>query len=180
MLSVFVLSWFCPLSRFCPELSKKRCPLSVCPVEKGRNRAVRTFTVLVRRRLPWWLKIFHLWMRLYAVIFRFWKFNFSKCLRSSNGMAATRFLSFAHFYASIPSRARRRQINWDSGLLPSDLNIQSMNSISIRIMKWLINHCSRTFMNIHELFQVISIKNDILTKVQNFELQMDQKWAYFE
>lgn len=40
-----------------------------------------------------------------------------------------------------------------------------MNSISIRIMKWLINHCSRTFMSIHELFQVISIKNDIFTNV---------------
>ena len=52
-----------------------------------------------------------------------------------------------------------------SGLLPSNLNIQSMNSISIRIMKWLINHCSRTFMSIHELFQVISIKNDIFTNV---------------
>ena len=59
--------------------------------------------------------------------------------------------------------ATRRLIEFS--LLPSDLNIQSMNSISIRIMKWLINHCSRTFMSIHELFQVISIKNDIFTKV---------------
>ena len=51
-LSGFCLSRFCPLSGFCPEFSKRRCPLSVCPAGQGRDRAVQTFTVLVRRRLP--------------------------------------------------------------------------------------------------------------------------------
>ena len=50
-LSGFCLSRFCPLSVFCPEFSKKRCPLSVCPAGQGQDRAVRTFGVLVHRRL---------------------------------------------------------------------------------------------------------------------------------
>ena len=44
------LSRFCQLSAFCPDY-KKSCPLSVRPAGQGRDRAVRTFTVLVRRRL---------------------------------------------------------------------------------------------------------------------------------
>ena len=44
------LSAFC-LSGFCSEFSKKRCPLSVCPAGQGQDRPVRTFGVLVRRRL---------------------------------------------------------------------------------------------------------------------------------
>ena len=32
---------------------KKRCPLSVCAAGQGRDIAVWTFGVLVRRRLPW-------------------------------------------------------------------------------------------------------------------------------
>ena len=46
LLDVF-LSAFC-LSGFCPEFSKKRYPLSVW---QGQDRPVRTFGVLVRRRL---------------------------------------------------------------------------------------------------------------------------------
>ena len=54
-LSGVCLSGFC-LSRFCncPDsvrIIEKSCPFSVCPVEQGRDRAARTFTVLVRRRL---------------------------------------------------------------------------------------------------------------------------------
>ena len=40
---LFVSVWIFFLSRF--------CPWSVCPTEQGRDRAVRTFGVLVRRRL---------------------------------------------------------------------------------------------------------------------------------
>ena len=46
ILSGSFLSRFSPLSGF----SKRSCPLSVCPGVKGRDKAVRTFTVLVRRR----------------------------------------------------------------------------------------------------------------------------------
>lgn len=41
------LSRFFQLSGFCPD---KRCSLSICPARKGRDRAVRTFGVLVRLR----------------------------------------------------------------------------------------------------------------------------------
>jgi len=37
--------------RMVPLRVKKLCPLSVCPAGQGRDRAVRTFAVLVRRRL---------------------------------------------------------------------------------------------------------------------------------
>ena len=47
ILSVSILSGVRILSGF----SKKLCPLSVCPAGQGRDRAVRTFAVLVRRRL---------------------------------------------------------------------------------------------------------------------------------
>ena len=45
--------------RILSGFEKKRLPLSVCPVGQGRNRVVRTFTVLVRRCLiiiqyQWW------------------------------------------------------------------------------------------------------------------------------
>ena len=50
-LSGICLSRFCPLSGFCPDFSKKLCPLSVCPSGQGQDRTVRTFAVLVRRRL---------------------------------------------------------------------------------------------------------------------------------
>ena len=49
-LSGFFLSRFCPLTGFCPNI-RKSSPLSVCPIGKGRDGAVRTFTDLVRRRL---------------------------------------------------------------------------------------------------------------------------------
>ena len=48
-LSGLCLSQFSPLSGFCPDYRKK-LPV-VCPAGQGRDRAVRTFTVLVRRRL---------------------------------------------------------------------------------------------------------------------------------
>ena len=49
------LSRFCPefrkiVSGFCPDYRKK-LPV-VCPAGQGRDRAVGTLTVLVRRRLP--------------------------------------------------------------------------------------------------------------------------------
>ena len=47
---------FC-LSRFCPESSKKRSQLSVFPAGQRRDGAVRTFGVLVRRRLLYTLNI---------------------------------------------------------------------------------------------------------------------------
>ena len=47
ILSVSILSGVRILSGF----SKKLCPLSVCPAGQGQDRAVRTFAVLVRRRL---------------------------------------------------------------------------------------------------------------------------------
>ena len=51
-MSGFCLSRFCPLSGFCPEFCKKSFPMSVYPAGQGRDRAVRTFTVLVRRCPP--------------------------------------------------------------------------------------------------------------------------------
>ena len=33
------------------RIMDKSCPLSVCPAGQGRDRAIRTLTVLVRRRL---------------------------------------------------------------------------------------------------------------------------------
>ena len=50
-LSGLCLSRFCPVSGFCPDFWEKLCPLSVCPAGQGQDRAVRTFAVLVRRRL---------------------------------------------------------------------------------------------------------------------------------
>ena len=82
-------------------------------------------------------------MRLYTVIFRLWKFNFSKCLRSSNGMAATKFLSFAHFYASVPSRARR-QIEWS----PAEWFKYSINEFNQYSNNEMTNQS--LFKNIHE------------------------------
>ena len=42
------------LPRFCPDsvrILEKSCMLSVCPAVQERDRAVQTFTLLVRRRL---------------------------------------------------------------------------------------------------------------------------------
>ena len=50
--SGFCLSRFCQLSGFCQSLRNKTVRrLSVCPAGQGRERAVRTFTALVRWRL---------------------------------------------------------------------------------------------------------------------------------
>ena len=68
VLSVGLLPGFCPdflSGSVCPDcvclgsvscpdsvrIIEKSCPLSVCPAGQGRDGAVRTFTVLVRRRL---------------------------------------------------------------------------------------------------------------------------------
>ena len=50
---VGIFSWFDSVR--CADsvrILEKSCPLSICPAKQGRDRAVRTFTVLVRRRLP--------------------------------------------------------------------------------------------------------------------------------
>ena len=39
------------LSRFLSGISRKSCPVSICRAGQGRDRAVRTFGLLVRRRL---------------------------------------------------------------------------------------------------------------------------------
>ena len=54
-LSRFCMSRFCQLSGFCSNFRKKK------PAGQGRDRAIRTFTVLIRRRLieiiTWWRRI---------------------------------------------------------------------------------------------------------------------------
>ena len=51
---IYPLSGFCLVS-VCPDSVQVflSCPLSVCPAGQGQDRALRIFTVLVRRRLCW-------------------------------------------------------------------------------------------------------------------------------
>ena len=46
----FLLSRYCLMSGFCPDFRRKNSSLSVCLIGQGRDRADRTFTVLVIRR----------------------------------------------------------------------------------------------------------------------------------